>query len=72
MGFIWALACAALSIVPLWRICERAGFHGALSLLALVPWVGFLIIAAVLSFTPWQPSRRPPVATGNVHPRLPS
>jgi hypothetical protein len=42
-----------LVIIPLWRICRRAGFHGAISLLALIPVIGALIVGAVLSFCDW-------------------
>lgn len=51
-----------LVIIPLWRVCQRAGFHGALSLLALVPVIGTLIVGAVLSFGEW---RAPRSRTGN-------
>lgn len=49
---------AAIVFVAIWRICRRAGFPGALALLALVPWIGLLVIGAVLSFASWPPSRR--------------
>ena len=42
-----------LVIVPLWRICRRAGFNPALSLLAIIPVFGFLALAAVLGFAEW-------------------
>jgi hypothetical protein len=46
-----------LLVVPLWRVCARAGFNPALSLLAIIPFVGIVIIAALLSFREWpQPS----------------
>ncbi len=44
---------ALLLIVPTWRIFVRAGFSGALSLLHLVPFVGFLVIMAILAFSDW-------------------
>jgi hypothetical protein len=50
---IWVALFAVLVVVPLWRICGRAGFSPALSLLAIIPWLGFLIIAAVLGFAEW-------------------
>jgi hypothetical protein len=50
--FFWLIA-LILVIVPLWRICGRAGFNPALSLLAVIPLLGFLIVAAVLGFVPW-------------------
>lgn len=53
MDGIWALIGIILVIVPLWRICSRAGFNPALSLLAIIPFVGFVIVAAVLGFADW-------------------
>jgi uncharacterized membrane protein YhaH (DUF805 family) len=48
----WVLA-MLLVIVPTWRICTRAGFSGALSLLHLVPVVGTLVVMAILAFSDW-------------------
>lgn len=53
MELILTIVFATLFIVPLWRICSRAGFNGALSLLALIPLFGLIIIGAILSFTAW-------------------
>lgn len=53
MELFVAIIASVLVIVPLWRICARAGFNGALSLLALIPWFGVLIVGAILSFTKW-------------------
>ena len=44
---------ALVVIVPTWRICQRAGFSGALSLIHLVPLVGSFIVMAVLAFSAW-------------------
>jgi hypothetical protein len=44
---------ALLLIVPSWRICERAGFSGLLSLFHLVPVVGPFIVMAILAFSDW-------------------
>jgi hypothetical protein len=57
------LLVALVLIIPTWRICTRAGFSGALSLFHLVPFIGSLIVMAVLAFSPWpkgeaSPSRR--------------
>jgi hypothetical protein len=46
MAFIVLLAL----IVPLWKICGRAGFHPAWSLLAIIPIFGLLAIAGFLAF----------------------
>ena len=42
-----------LIVVPFWRICRRAGFHPALSLIAIIPLLGFIIVAGVLGFATW-------------------
>ena len=47
------LLLALVLIVPTWRICTRAGFSGALSLFHLVPLIGWLIVMAILAFSPW-------------------
>lgn len=61
MALIFALASLALVVVPLWRICSRAGFHGATSLLALIPVLGVPIIGAILSFAKWPDKGNAPV-----------
>ena len=58
MELIFYLIFAALFIVPLWKICARAGFNGALSLLALIPWLGLVIVGGVLSFSAWQQKKQ--------------
>lgn len=47
------LILALVLIIPTWRICTRAGFSGALSLFHLVPLIGWLIVMAILAFSPW-------------------
>lgn len=39
-------------IIPFWKIFEKAGFHPALRLLAVVP-VANLVILYYLGFTKW-------------------
>lgn len=41
-----------VSVLPFWFICKKAGFHGALSLLMLVP-VANLVLPFVLAFAEW-------------------
>lgn len=53
MEHLGALIVLSLIVVPLWRICKRTGFSGKLSLLALIPWLGLLIVGALLSFAKW-------------------
>jgi hypothetical protein len=52
-----------LMIIPLWRICGRAGFSPFLSLLAILPWLGVLIIGAILGFGQW-PKLKPTAPSG--------
>ena len=51
-----ALIGLSLLIIHLWRICARAGFHPALSLLAAIPFIGLLVVAAILAFGDWPAS----------------
>ena len=44
-------------IIPLWRICRRAGFHPALSLIASIPLLGLLVVAGILAFVKWPASK---------------
>ena len=54
---------ALLLIVPSWRIFERAGFSGLLSLFHLVPVIGPFIVMAILAFSDWPNGEgRPQVA----------
>ncbi|MES2899624.1 MAG: hypothetical protein V4723_07840 [Pseudomonadota bacterium] len=54
MAFIGLL----LLILPLWRICQRAGFHPAVALLAAIPIIGLLAVLALLAFAPWPNAPR--------------
>jgi hypothetical protein len=47
----------ALVVLPFWIICKKAGFHGALSLLMLVP-IGNLILPFMLAFMDWPALQR--------------
>ncbi|SDG94553.1 hypothetical protein SAMN04487926_101331 [Paraburkholderia steynii] len=47
-----------LVVIPLWRICSRAGFHGAISLLGIIPLLGPFIVGAILSFGTWRAPRQ--------------
>jgi hypothetical protein len=58
MESIGGLVVLILVVVPLWRICARAGFNPALSLIAIIPLLGFLIVAAILAFAEWPVSKR--------------
>jgi len=54
---ILSLVLVILTIIPLWRICSRAGFHGALSLVAIIPLIGPFVVGAILSFATWAPKQ---------------
>jgi hypothetical protein len=43
--------------IPLWRICSRAGLSPAWSLLAVVPFLGPMIVTAILAFANWPKFR---------------
>ncbi|MGA2326416.1 MAG: hypothetical protein ABSH05_09010 [Bryobacteraceae bacterium] len=47
---------AAVLLVPFWKIFSKAGFHGALSLLMIVPGVN-LVMLYVLAFSRWPALR---------------
>lgn len=52
MGPFGMLIIAALVVIPVWRICEKAGFSGFLSLLIFVPLVN-IIFLYWLAFAEW-------------------
>jgi H+/Cl- antiporter ClcA len=56
--FLAGLIAMLLLVVPLWRIFGRAGLSPLLSLLALVPVLGLLIVSAILAYTDWPAARR--------------
>jgi hypothetical protein len=55
-GPIGMLVLAILLVIPFWRICDRAGFPGFVSLLILIPLVNLLFLYW-LAFAEW-PSQR--------------
>jgi hypothetical protein len=52
-GLLAYLVMTLLLIIPVWRICARAGFGGAWSLLLLLPLFGHFIVMAILAFGDW-------------------
>jgi uncharacterized membrane protein YhaH (DUF805 family) len=57
-GFALIYAIVILAIVlfviwVFWRIFEKAGFSGALSLLNLIPGIGHAICLLILAFSRW-------------------
>lgn len=47
-------------VIPTWRICNRAGYSGAISLLHLIPGVGTVIVFAILAFGTWPAGEAAP------------
>jgi hypothetical protein len=56
---------ALLLIVPSWRIFERAGYSGLLSLFHLVPAIGPFIVMAILAFGDWPSGEGRPKPAGS-------
>ena len=54
VSILFGLILTAVFIWMYWRTLSKAGFSGALSLLALVPGVGFIIPLAILAFGEWK------------------
>lgn len=50
--WLWMLVVAIAIVVPLWRICTRAGYPGWLGLLILLP-VANLLLLYFLAFADW-------------------
>jgi len=44
------------TVIPFWRICTKAGFPGALSLLMLVP-IANIVLPFYLAFADWPALR---------------
>lgn len=51
-NWLWMLVIAAIVVVPVWRICVRVGYPGALSLLMVVPLAN-LGLLYFLAFSDW-------------------
>lgn len=52
------LIVATLVIIPAWRILRKAGFIPAVSLLLVVPLLGWLCVMIVLAFVQWPALKR--------------
>jgi hypothetical protein len=52
--FLMMVVGVAILIIPLWRICTKAGLAGPLSLIALLPGIGQLIVLYVIAFSDWK------------------
>jgi hypothetical protein len=58
---------AVITVIPFWRICTKAGFPGALSLLMLVP-LGNLILPFYIAFADWPALRQVQSGQGSMGP----
>ncbi len=61
-GLILDAIFSALIIMPAWKIFLRVGLSPYISILVLLPYIGFLLVVAVLAFMPWQ---KPTLEEGN-------
>ncbi len=68
---IFLLVVIAFTLWVYWRIFEKAGYSGALSLLNLVPGVGPLICVIILAFGRWPIEDRLAAALGGGTPPAP-
>jgi len=50
---IFILAFVALTIFIFWRIFKKTGQNGAMSLIALIPGIGTIIVLCILAFSKW-------------------
>ncbi len=66
MGFfmLFGLAIIAFAIYLFWRIFTKAGLSGPLSLLILVPAIGWIIVTCILAFSDWRVIPLPPTYGG--------
>ena len=50
--WLWMLVMAVAVVVPVWRICQRAGYPGWMGVLILIPMVN-LALLYFLAFANW-------------------
>jgi uncharacterized membrane protein YhaH (DUF805 family) len=67
MGFfmLFGLIVLAFGIFLFWRIFSKAGLAGPLSLLILVPGIGWVICLCILAFAEWRVA---PIAAAPYYP----
>jgi hypothetical protein len=51
---LFGLVATAFFIFLFWRILTKAGLAGPLSLLILVPGIGWIIVVCILAFSDWR------------------
>jgi hypothetical protein len=50
--WLWMLVVAIAVVIPVWRICQRAGYPGWLGILILIPMVN-LALLYFIAFAGW-------------------
>lgn len=50
--WLWMLVIAIVVVIPVWRICQRAGYPGWLGVLMLIPMVN-LALLYFIAFANW-------------------
>lgn len=55
--WMWMLVIAILVVIPVYRICKRAGYSGWLGLLILVPMVNLMLLYFI-AFSDWPASKK--------------
>ncbi|WP_405231067.1 hypothetical protein [Lentisalinibacter salinarum] len=64
-GYLMMLVWAAIVVVPFWRICQKAGYPGALGLLIIVPLAN-IVFLYYLAFAAWPAHKAAPPSGGPV------
>ncbi|AUN95817.1 hypothetical protein [Pseudazoarcus pumilus] len=54
--WLWMLVVAIFVVIPVWRICQRAGYPGWMGLLILIPMVSLLFLY-FLAFANWPAAK---------------
>jgi hypothetical protein len=65
LGGCFGLGVASLLVIVIflfpifcfWKICSKAGYPGALSLIQLIPGIGMIILLCILAFGNWPNQR---------------
>jgi uncharacterized membrane protein len=52
------LIMAAIFLVPLWKIFQKAGLNPVGSLAILIPWGGFFIVTCIFAFSVWGTEKK--------------
>ncbi len=58
MHWFWWPLVAVLVVVPMWRICERLGYPGVLSVLSLVPLLNLGLLYFLAFSEPTEPPKQ--------------